>query len=178
MNDVETSKLDADVRAGAAAYGRFIGSVLGIVVCSLTLFLSVPIVMAIVCVGLGPQLACLAVVILRRTRLPLMAAPAVTGAVGCAVQIYVSIQTVKIGNVGRPQNLADLTYLWPMAATAAAIPLLILAAWWWHRDQWNVWKVAVRDCSVTDMLLFRHVPDLRQGRTNRILNSQPPGQEA
>ena len=86
MNDVETSKREGDYRSAAAAYGAALGGVI-----SLLLFcLPFPYGLLILCLGLGVQMAGFAVVVWRRTRLPLMTAAALCAAVGCAVQIYVA----------------------------------------------------------------------------------------
>ncbi|HEV7999827.1 MAG TPA: hypothetical protein VGP63_08110 [Planctomycetaceae bacterium] len=160
MKNVETTKPKGDVRSAAAAYG----SALGVVICLLMFALPFPIGLVILCVGLCVQMTCLAVVVWRRTRLPLMSAAGLIVAVGCGVQIYVAIHALVAGN-GRPPGFADLIYLWPMAAAAAVGPLCFFAEWLWHRDRWEALKAAMEDCTVTDMLLFRHIPNLRERPT-------------
>jgi hypothetical protein len=156
MNDVETSKREGDYRSASAAYGAALGGVT-----SLLLFcLPFPYGLLILCLGLGVQMAGFAVVVWRPMRLPLTTAAALCTAVGCAVQIYVVLHTTAAGNA-RPQSYADVIYFWPMFAAAAIAPLSVLAEWRWHRDQCNAWKTAMEHCTITDMLLFRHIPDLR-----------------
>jgi hypothetical protein len=170
MNDLETTKPKGDVRSAAAAYG----SALGVVICLLMFALPFPIGLVILCLGLCLQMACFAVVVWRRTRLPLMSAAGLSVAVGCGGQIYVSIHALGAGNGRPPQGFADLIYLWPMAAAAAIVPLCIFAEWLWHRDRWETWKAEMENCTVTDMLLFRHIPNLRE----RPTAAEPSGDSA
>jgi hypothetical protein len=170
MKNVETTKPKGDVRSAAAAYG----SALGVVICLLMFALPFPIGLVILCLGLCLQMACFAVVVWRRTRLPLMSAAGLIVAVGCGVQIYVAIDAFGVGNGRGLQGFADLIYFWPMAAAAAVGPLCFVAEWVWHRDRWEALKPAMENCTVTDMLLFRHIPNLRQ----RPMAGEPSGDSA
>jgi hypothetical protein len=110
-------------------------------------------------------MACFAVLVWRRMRLPLMSAAAIIAAVGCGVQIYVAIHAFPMGNGFFPPSFADLIHFWPMAAAAAIVPLCVFAESRWHRHRWDAWKAAMENCTVTDMLLFRHIPNLRESPT-------------
>jgi hypothetical protein len=162
MNDVETTKPKGDVRAAATAYGAALGGV----ICVLMFSLPFPIGLLILCLGLCLQMTCFAVVVWRRTRLHLMSAVGLIVAVGCGVQIYVASHAFPVGNGFAPQGFADLIYFWPLAAAAAVVPLCVFGEWTWHRDRCDAWKAAMENCTVTDMLLFRHIPDLRGGSRN------------
>jgi hypothetical protein len=156
MNDVETSKPNGDYRSAAATYGAALGGVSSL----LLVCLPFPYGLLILCLGLGVQMACFAVVVWRRMRLPFVTAAAFCAAVGCAVQIYVALPATAAGNA-RPQSYSDVIYFWPMFAAAAIAPLCVLAEWCWNREESNAWKTAMEHCTITDMLLFRHIPDLR-----------------
>lgn len=68
MNDIESTKPKGDYRAAGAAYGAALGGVM----CLLMFVLPFPIGLLIICAGLCVQMACFAVVVWWRTRLPLM----------------------------------------------------------------------------------------------------------
>ncbi len=161
MNDIESTKPKGDYRAAGAAYGAALGGVM----CLLMFVLPFPIGLLIICAGLCVQMACFAVVVWWRTRLPLMSAVGLIVAVGCGVQIYVALHAFGVGVGFAPRGPADMIHFWPMATMAAIVPLGLFAESWWHRAQWDAWKAAMEDCTVTDMLLFRHIPNLRRGPT-------------
>jgi hypothetical protein len=159
MNDFESAKPKGDYRSAAAAYG----AVLGGVMCLLLFALPFPLGLVILCGGLCVQLTCFAVVVWWRTRLPLFSAVALIGAIGCGVQIDVALHAFRVGVV--PQGFADMRHFWPMAAIAPLVALCMLVEPWWHRDRCEPLKAAMEGCTVTDMLLFRHIPNLRRGPT-------------
>jgi hypothetical protein len=115
--------------------------------------------------GLGPaawvplwiaisfQLACFAVITWTRTRSPFMtAAASLAAAAGLA-----------IGLVGsRPCEALLVAHPVAMVTGLLLFPLLMFSEKWAHPDVWKQFRTQAEHATFRDMLLFRHIPDLRQ----------------
>lgn len=121
-------------------------------------------VVMVVARGIGPaawtplwiaisfQLACLAVITWRRTRLPFMTAGAFLAAV----------TGLTIGLVGSREYEA-LLIAHPVAVLSLVplFPVLMFLEKWAHPAVWRRLRVEAERATLRDMLLLRHIPDLR-----------------
>jgi hypothetical protein len=131
----------------AALYGAFLGLVM------------------VAARGIGPaawtplwivisfQLVCLAVITWRRTRLPLMT----------AAQSLAALAGLSIGVLGsREYEALLLAHPVLMVAVFLVLPLLMFSERWAHPEVWRRLRTEAERATLRDMLLLRHIPDLRK----------------
>jgi hypothetical protein len=94
----------------------------------------------------------------RRMGMIWMAFAAVIAAIGLGGIAVLSATGLTMGQIARR---------WPIASfwCAASIPVLVLASQWFEAKQWRDWHAHAAHVRFRDMFLFRHIPDLRCGRT-------------
>jgi hypothetical protein len=134
------------MKAGAL-YGLFLGVFLA-VARAVGPAMWTPLFIAIAC-----QLACFAVITWRRTRLPFMTAGACLAAVaGLTIGLFGSREYEAL-LVAHPIAVLSLVPLFP---------LLMFLEKWAHPEVWRRLRTEAERATLRDMLLLRHIPDLRQ----------------
>ena len=63
-------------------------------------------------------------------------------------------------------TLKEIGLRWPSVffPTLGAIMALVLLSQWREADQWKEWRLRTGHIRFLDMILFRHIPDLRSNR--------------
>lgn len=136
--------------AAAALYGAFLGVVMFI----LTTALPAAVGWTVFWTAVAIQLGIGAVLVWRRTSLPMMTAGFVWAA-GVSV-IFGAAAT-------RGLLLEQLFWRDPVLVPASLLvaPALMFSERWLHPQTWQRLKRASDECSFLDILAFRHIPDVR-----------------
>ena len=108
--------------------------------------------------GQAAMIAIGAVLIWRRMAMRWMTVAMTLAAIQCGMlgAVYVAGWTLR-----------DVSLRWPyvLFSALAAILALVLLSQWREPQQWSEWRLRTEHIRLRDMLLFRHIPDLRSGRT-------------